>query len=286
MPDDRFLTTGEFSRRVGVSVELLRAWERRYGVPKPARSPNGRRMYTRDDERAVAEMRRALTAGMPAAAAAQRALHAREETAAPQVDGTLDEIAAGLREAMSRLEETAAQEQLDRLFGSFTIDTALRAVVLPYLHEVGERWAANEIGIGDEHFAANLIHGRLLSLARTWDSGRGPRALLACPPGELHTIGLLAFGLALRGHGWRITFLGADTPTTALADVAATIAPARIVLSSVNSDAFHRARTGLAELTAVTPIAIGGPGASPVVAAAIGADVLSGDPVSAAASLT
>ena len=65
---------GEFARRVGVNPELLRAWERRYGLLRPIRSSGGFRLYTADDAERVARMRRALDDGMSAAEAARMAL--------------------------------------------------------------------------------------------------------------------------------------------------------------------------------------------------------------------
>ena len=49
--------------------------------------------------------------------------------------------------------------------------------------------------------------------------------MLACPSGELHDLGLICFGIALRGHGWRITYLGADTPQPTLVETAARLPP-------------------------------------------------------------
>src|SRR5215203_4946228 len=221
-----YLTIGEFSRRVGVSVDLLRAWERRYGVPRPERTAKGRRLYAREDELAIVAMRRALARGLPAAEAAR--LASATQVQAPPVDGggELAAIEERLRDAFSRYDEGQAQEALDRLFGAYTVDTAIAAVVLPLLAGIGDRWAASEIGIEQEHFASHIIHGRLLSLGRKWDTGNGPRALLACPPGELHTMGLLCFGLSLRNRGWRVTYLGADTPVDGISEVAAVIDPA------------------------------------------------------------
>ena len=77
----------------------------------------------------------------------------------------------------------------------------------PYLHELGERWAHAKASVAQEHFASVLPR----ALARDWGRGRGPHALLACVPGDQHDLGLICFGLALRAHGWRITYLGADT---------------------------------------------------------------------------
>lgn len=53
---------------------------------------------------------------------------------------------------------------------------------------------------------------RLAGLVRGWGDGSGPRAILACPPGEWHDLALMIFGVTLNRHGWRIDYLGVDTP--------------------------------------------------------------------------
>jgi DNA-binding transcriptional MerR regulator len=287
MPD-AYMQIGDFSRSVGVSADVLRAWERRYGIPCPTRTANGRRLYGRADEQLVRSMLGALASGVPAAEAARLATAGGPEAAAaPETldRGELDGLRSRLRDALTGLDDARVHELLDRLFGVYSIDTALSEVVLPYLRELGERWAAGEIGVGHEHFASNLIHGRLLSLARKWDAGQGPHALLAAPPGELHTMGLLSFGLVLWTRGWRITYLGADTPVEALAELAATLEPAQVVLASVRPDVYVQARAALAELAARVPLALAGAGADPRLGDRLGAAVLQGDPVAEAARL-
>src|SRR5829696_8387999 len=113
----------------------------------------------------------------------------------------------------------------DRLFAAYTVEMVLREVILPYLHSLGERWEAGEVSVAHEHFASNLLRGRLLGLAQGWGQGRGPGAILACVPGEHHELGLLAFGVALHRRGWRITYLGTDSPIDAVADIAPSLAP-------------------------------------------------------------
>jgi MerR family transcriptional regulator, light-induced transcriptional regulator len=90
---------------------------------------------------------------------------------------------------------------------------------MPYLRELGERWARNEIAVAQEHFASRLIEGRPLTLARGWNRGPGRRAVLACPSGEQHTLPLVCFGLVLRTRGWRIVYLGAVLGMNGIGDV-------------------------------------------------------------------
>ncbi len=137
--------------------------------------------------------------------------------------------------------------------------------------------------IAREHFATNLVRGRLLSLARGWDLGGGRRALLACAPDERHDMGLIAFGLALRARGWRITFLGADTPVGTLARAAAQTEPDLVVVSASLPERLDPAE--LAKLASAHRLALGGPGATEELAATVHAELLLDHPVDAAASL-
>jgi DNA-binding transcriptional MerR regulator len=278
MEQSALLRIGELSRRVGFSPELLRAWEKRYGLLTPARTAGGLRLYSARDEARIARMRELLAGGLSAAEAARLAKEA-DEPGPPRL-GT-DEFATELRAALDRYDETAAQVALDRAFAAVGVDAALRDVIIPYLHDLGERWACEEATVGQEHFASNVIQGRLRALARGWDQGIGPRAVLACPPGELHEIGLICFGLSLRARGWRITYLGADTPIQGIQDnvdgsgivVVAALAPAR----------FRSANGALAKLAKRAPMAIAGSGADGRTAKRMGARHLDHGPVEAAA---
>ena len=193
---------------------------------------------------------------------------------------------APLAAALDAMDAEDAHLLLDRLLATFTLETVLSEVILPYLHELGERWSRGEASVTQEHFASNLIRGRLLSLARSWGAGGGPLAVLACAPGEQHDLPLVAFGLALRGRGWRITFLGADTPAASVADAAGVLDPALIVVSAVTSAVFERSVGELADLARAYPLAIAGAGSSGELAERLGCRFLVDDPVSAAASVS
>ena len=155
-------------------------------------------------------------------------------------------------------------------------------MVLPTLKQVGDGWERGEIEISQEHFASNLIRGRLFALARFWDRGTGPLALLACAPGETHDITLLAFALVLRSHGWRILFLGADTPIATLTRTAETTKPALAVVSSFDPSLLEAQAASLRRLARLVPLALAGPGATDELSARLGARRLDGDLVAAA----
>jgi len=276
------LRIGELSRRSGVSPELLRAWERRYGLLQPARSAGGLRLYSPDDLARVQAMQQHLADGYAAAEAAGLATQTTRlgdnEIATPSARG---ELAA----ALASFDDGSVHAVFDTLLARLSIDALLRDVIVPYLHELGERWERGEVSIAQEHFASTLLRGRLLGLARGWGRGIGPVAVLACAPGEQHDLGLLAFGIALRARGWRIIYLGTDTPITSVADAARSCSPAAVVVSAVNPRIFRRHAEELQQLALDTRLCLGGAGAAK---ACLDADLLqlTGDPIYEAEQLT
>ena len=228
------LRIGELSRRLGISADVLRAWERRYDVLTPARSPGGYRLYSEVDEHRVRVMQAHLARGLSAAEAAQAALRETPALGSPAPSHAGEALA----QALETFDEPSAQDLLDRLLTDFTPEAVLRDVLLPYLHGLGERWDRGEITVAQEHFATNVVRGRVAALGRGWGRGAGPRALLACPPGEWHDIALLAFGVVLYRSGWRVHYLGADTPMPDLIHTATAAPPEFVVLASTDPARF------------------------------------------------
>jgi DNA-binding transcriptional MerR regulator len=301
-----------------VRPATLRAWERRYTLLEPDRSPGGYRLYSRADEARVRAMTALLDQGLSAAEAAKLARDAPEPagvagtgvtaagaaaqaTAAavavsptPAVAGggasvpapvghpVLDREVELLLQAIEAFDEGTANAIVDETLGAFTLQTALSALFLPALAELGAGWARGEVSVAEEHFATELLRARLLGLARGWGTGTGPLALLACPPEERHDLGLIAFGLAIREYGWRIAFLGADMPTRTIGEAAQRLDPAAVIVSAVEAHRFERALPLLRELAQSRVVLIGGAGATGELARSIGGAHLAGGPVAAA----
>jgi MerR family transcriptional regulator, light-induced transcriptional regulator len=272
---------GELSRRVGVSQDLLRAWERRYGLLEPVRTEKGYRLYTAADERRVRRMQALLGEGLSAAEAA-RAVRIPEPTAVPVGSGAEPSRAEALAAALVSMDEAAAQRDLDAVFTELTVDTALRDVVLPCLRRIGDGWACGELSVAQEHFASQVLRGRLLGLARGWGRGEGPRIVLACPPGERHDLALLVFGIVLARRGWAPAFLGADSPVAAIDEAVTRTGAAGAVLAATSPERFSGVATELAALGRRTKLYLAGPGADDELTSRLSAHRLAGDPVMAA----
>ncbi len=195
----------------------------------------------------------------------------------------LELLGARLREALDGFDDAGAHAAFDELLSTFAVETVLRDAILPYLHELGLRWESGEVSIGQEHFASSLLRGRMLGLARGWGNGGSPLALLACVPGDQHDLGLICFGLALRRHGWRIAYLGPDTPLATIVETTRMLGPALVILTATTATLAAGARDGLAEVARSSRLALAGAGVTPDFARAAGAHFLEHDPVTAAA---
>jgi methanogenic corrinoid protein MtbC1 len=278
------LRIGELSRRTGVRADTLRAWERRYGVFSPSRSEGGFRLYAAADEQRVRAMSALIAAGTAPAEAARQVVAGNRPPAGPD-PAPVGELGLRLREALERFDEAQANAVLDHAIATLSVEAVATRVVLPALEQVGDRWQRGEASVGQEHFATNIVRGRLMGLARNWGAGSGPLAILACPPGELHDIGLLVFGLVLRNRGWRIAYLGANTPIESVADTVERLTPRAVVLAALTPGPFIDATDEIARLGGRTEVWLAGAGADREIVRRSKVGLLDGDPVAAVEQL-
>lgn len=261
------LRIGEVSRRTGVAVPTLRAWERRYDLLDPDRTDGGHRLYGDRDIQRVRAMVRLLDDGWSAAAAARQVL--REPAAvvplrAVDGDGPPDHPAAAdltdrLEASIEAFDAPTTDELVDDVFARFTVPRALDEVLLPVMRRIGEGWQDDPRLIAREHFATNTLRPRLQRLLRSAPTGTGRACVAAAPEGEDHDLGLLAGCAVIAQAGWRIHYLGIRTPTTALERGVAELRPAVVMIGSMfreHSEAFLQDAPDLGGI----PVVLGGQG--------------------------
>ena len=163
--------------------------------------------------------------------------------------------------------------RLDQSFALLGVDETLDAVIRPLLSIVGERWAAGEISVAEEHLVSEAIRSRLGPLLG--DSGGGVRgvAALACAPGERHELGLMMAAIALRRDGWKVVYLGADTPFEDAVALARRLSARIVGLSLAMREHANALEQALAEtsLPEDVSLVLGGAGSSQSVAKRLGA---------------
>ena len=281
------LRISELSRRTGVPVPTIRGWERRYGYPEPARTSSGYRLYSEVDVRRIVQLTSLISSGM-AVSQAVDVIRARPDgmhehdsgERASGVEGDAPEpLAEQLASSLLEFDTSSAHELLDRAFGAFGVAVAMCDVALAAVRMVGEQWESGTATIAQEHFASNLVRGRLWSLSRGWDQGDGKRIVLAVTGGDHHDLPLLALGILLRERGWRVTWIGADTPAVVVGEASKTVRP-NVVLVSMTGRSPSSEEAGELRQLALPGVrlAIAGPRADASLADEIGAVFLDGGP--------
>ena len=207
-------------------------------------------------------------------------------TAPPGLRADPPMLVAQLLDAVTALDEDRAHAVLDTAFVERSVESAIIDVLLPLFVRVGEMWELGRIGIAQEHFASSLVRRRLGALSLTWGVGTGPVAVLACPPGEFHDIVLLSFGVLLGRAGWRIRYLGPDTPIHSLAQAARLTQADAVVLACRRPTGFRGHASSLRRLSQDHPVWIAGRGATPRVLEEVGVPSLGVDLIAAVAELT
>lgn len=211
------------SIRSGVSVPLIRAWERRYGLVSPKRTPSGYRLY---DDQAIATLVRVreLTESGWTASEASRAVLAGEVPVSPAIsvapppltDGAAHAHQAALVEryvtAAADMDIAATGAALDEMFAQGSFEAIVDDLLMPALIALGDAWADGHIDVAAEHAASAAVHRRLSALYEAAASIGDPLVVVGLPPGSRHEIGALAFAVALRRLGVGVLYLGPDVP--------------------------------------------------------------------------
>ena len=207
------MAIGSLARRTSVPVDTLRAWERRYGVLRPTRTEGGQRRYGNEDVERVLWLAARVAEGqrISDAVAALNALE-HEGDAEAATTGPTDALAARLSAAARQGDGPRVELELDRAFAALPLVQAMELVIFPALAELGRRWAEGEAVVVAEHLLSAATERRLASRLSAARRPRGPIAIVACPSGERHAVGALCLAVLMAQDGWRISFLGADTP--------------------------------------------------------------------------
>lgn len=262
-------TIKQASLRTGIDVSLIRAWERRYGVVHPERSPGGYRLYDDDAIARLRAMRGLIAQGWSAAQAAGAVVDAPPSAPSAAVGGPdLVETGLGLVEAAGRYDLAAVDRFLDDVFGRGSFEAVIDDLVLPAVRMLGQAWANGEIDVAAEHLASGAVSRRLSGLFSVAGSpGSGPKVLIGLPPDSRHELGALAFAVALRRLGVDVLYLGADVPVASWVDAASQSSATAAVIGIVTSRDIASAAEVAAEIRTARPdliLAVGGSSANEI----------------------
>ncbi|HTE42196.1 MAG TPA: MerR family transcriptional regulator [Steroidobacteraceae bacterium] len=241
------LAPGEFfpirtvSRLTGINSITLRAWERRYGLIRPVRTPTGHRVYRHEDIQLIRRILVLLDKGI-AIGQVQRSLqsisvgdtHGAEPVAIRQINAETQWTAyrARMVNAITEFDEERLEDIYNETLAVHPIETVTQSLLIPLLRELGRRWETAEGSVAEEHFFGMYLRNKLgARYHHRTRRGYGPKILSACLPGEHHEVGVLLFALTAYEHGLRPILLGANMPLAELPAAAKRAQCKAIVLS-------------------------------------------------------
>lgn len=265
--DGPLLSIGDICSGTGLSPDVVRVWERRYGFPMPVRLPSGHRRYRTSDlnrlrliAEAVADGHRpALAVKADEAALRKLLLRGQSHTWAPIIDPLI--------KAVIEMDSAKIRTLLQKAFSQYPLKDFLGHVIDPLLEWVGFAWAEGSLGIHQEHLVTEILEDflRQMRLALPPQTNKGS-ILLTTLPGERHRLGLLMAALLYAAQGVRVEVLGIDLPVASIANAARTLRVDRVAVSLSIQSSGEPTRRLLLDLQERLPskcrLLIGGQGAA------------------------
>lgn len=250
-PDEKRHPIQVVARRCGLSQDVLRAWEKRYGAVEPGRTGSGRRLYSDSDIRRLTLIREAMAGGRRIGELASLSaeeldrLVQEDRDVAPGPPGQAgqrvaethpDQHLAECLDAILALDHTWLRAALSRAAIALQPAAFIDGLATPLLHRIGNMWAERRLTPGHEHLATTVIRNTLADMSSALQPQNGaPRILVATPAGQRHEIGAMLAATAAQLDGWHVTFLGGDLPAADIAGAAEQLDTDTVALSLTQS---------------------------------------------------
>lgn len=258
------------AKLVGLSKDVIRVWERRYGLVKPLRSANRYREYTDKDVALLRFLKQELDRGQTIGALAvegRDALTQRMRTSSAEIaqelkphESLLDELTA----LLDPLDKARFEQKLNGAVAVIPFEEAVQRILLPLQRRVGDLWHEGKLSVAVEHYVTKLIQQKLFSVMNQLPIHEvGPHVVVACPEGESHEIGAQAAAYLAAVRGCHVYYLGPNLPIVELAAFCERVKPDLVLLSLTGITSDQAVRPLLDELASLArkwPVAIGGQG--------------------------
>lgn len=237
-------------KQTGLNPATIRAWERRYGFPRPGRSEGGHRQYSQRDIDTLNWLIARQDEGMSISHAIELWRSYVEQgddplievmvhpepilRPSPPVAGErIEQLRQAWISACLDFDRERAEQILAQAFALFAPEAVCIEILQKGLAEVGEGWYNDEVTVQQEHFASALSVQRLETLiAAAPPPTRSERIIVATAPGDYHVFSPLLLTYLLRRQGWDVIYLGADVPAAELESTIEHVQPELVVISA------------------------------------------------------
>lgn len=252
------LNISAVERETGLSKDVLRMWERRYGFPKPGRDDNGERQYTPGDIGKLRAMKRLMDVGLRPGKIIGLSLEELNAMADARQPTRRDQIAPALeRDVLAMLQThdaTALQHALANLMMRQGLQKFVLETITPLNRAVGDAWMRGDLQVFEEHLYTEQLHVALRAAINAFPRQAGmPRVLLTTFPSEQHGLGLLMVEAMMVPEGAQCISLGPQTPLEDIRRAAIAHKVHIVALSFSSAFPVRQATDGLATLRRQLP---------------------------------
>ncbi len=228
------------AKLTGLSKDVIRVWERRYGVIHPVRGSNRYRIYTDEDVALLKYLQTEMMKGNSIgdlAALGRDELLARMRVATPPVaafaaEAPFERLLTELIAALDPFDRVTFERRLNGAVAVIPFEEALHRILLPLQERVGQLWHDGRASVAVEHYVTKQVQKKLFAVMNQLPvAEHGPKIVVACLQGEQHEIGAQAVAYACAVRGCRVYYLGPNVPVAALASFCAQVRPDLLLLS-------------------------------------------------------
>jgi DNA-binding transcriptional MerR regulator/methylmalonyl-CoA mutase cobalamin-binding subunit len=260
------------AKLTSLSKDVIRVWERRFGLLKPTRGANRYRNYSDEDVALLRFLKEQLDAGGSIGELAKlgrEELLGRARASAPRVsfvDNTFSRLLRELLSTLNPFNRVIFEKRLNGAVAVVPFEEALHGILLPLQEQVGQLWHEVQIDVAIEHYVTKQIQQKIFSAMNQLPVAEfGAKVVVACPPGEEHDIAALTVAYRCRVRGCRVYYLGANVPVVSLANLCGKVEPDLTIISfplALSDDKATELVQALAdEVSPVSNLAVGGHGA-------------------------
>jgi MerR family transcriptional regulator, light-induced transcriptional regulator len=236
------------SQMTGLSVHVIRAWEKRYNVVEPDRTDTNRRLYSEEDIEKLKLLNNALHLGHHIGGIANLSLielknllpkessdstEIKNDTVPINSEKIVAEILADSMEAIKNYDAKKLESILLNASARLTQPVLIEELIIPLVYKVGDLWHSGEIRVANEHLASSVIRGFLFNLLESYSlNDSAPVMVSATPRGQEHELGALIVGVVAASSGWKVIYLGSNLPAEEIGAVVSHL-KARVVALSI-----------------------------------------------------
>ena len=236
-------------RETGLKADLIRAWERRYGLPRPERSEGGHRLYSQFDIETLNWLKDRQAEGLSISQAAQlwkslaqeggdplgsiEVMGYKVSNMGPEPGETIAELRQSWITACTNFDSAESENVFNQAFATHPVEMVVTEILQKGIREIGKGWYDGRVSVQQEHFASSIAERRLQTLLSLTPLPTRPQSvLIGCPSGEVHVLPVMMIDLFLRRKGYKVIYLGADIPIDQMVATTIRVRPDLIILSA------------------------------------------------------